>query len=247
MPQGALYILWYPCVPQSACAIVLLCHGLSVSLLRLCSQCFHLLESNLKELIWGHPSRVNSALYCSFVVWFCVCFVSVWGCVPYFVTYRKVGLGQPESTEIVVWISLILPPCSVFCFSLRLCPILYYFIIYHGFKPFFSLAQASRQVFMSVPGVFCFSLRLCSPFCHQQESRLGELVWGHLSRQRWWPGIIIQANLCHLPQAKHSAKWLFWYGDHKISEVGSVHSHTQLCLRVWHLLEFLSYDRLSIW
>ncbi|XP_054709028.1 DNA (cytosine-5)-methyltransferase 3A-like [Uloborus diversus] len=46
----------------------------------------------------------------------------------------------------------------------------------------------------------------------------GELVWGKLNSYPWWPSIVIDANDCGC-DATENKQWLFWLGDHKISEV----------------------------
>ena len=51
------------------------------------------------------------------------------------------------------------------------------------------------------------------------EGSLGKLVWGCIGDQRWWPGMVIHGDLCGCRPAKAGHLWVFWFGDHKISEV----------------------------
>ena len=52
-----------------------------------------------------------------------------------------------------------------------------------------------------------------------QEPHLGELVWAHLGSQRWWPAVVIHGSQAGVKPASRSRSWVFWYGDHKISQV----------------------------
>ena len=52
-----------------------------------------------------------------------------------------------------------------------------------------------------------------------QETQLGKLVWAKLSRQVWWPGMVIKGTYCGLKPARPGHLWIFWFGDHKVSEV----------------------------
>ena len=51
------------------------------------------------------------------------------------------------------------------------------------------------------------------------EGSLGKLVWGCIGDQRWWPAMVIHSDLCGCRPAKAGHLWVFWFGDHKISEV----------------------------
>ncbi|CAL1294730.1 unnamed protein product [Larinioides sclopetarius] len=52
-----------------------------------------------------------------------------------------------------------------------------------------------------------------------QQASAGTIVWGKLGSYQWWPGIIIRSTDCGQPEAKFGNLWLFWFGDHKISEI----------------------------
>ncbi|GBM46253.1 hypothetical protein AVEN_224819-1 [Araneus ventricosus] len=52
-----------------------------------------------------------------------------------------------------------------------------------------------------------------------QKASVGTIVWGKLGSYQWWPGIIIKSSDCGQPEAKFGNLWLFWFGDHKISEI----------------------------
>ena len=47
----------------------------------------------------------------------------------------------------------------------------------------------------------------------------GSLVWARLGNQRWWPAMVINAVDCGKSVSKRNHCWVFWFGDHKISEV----------------------------
>ena len=47
----------------------------------------------------------------------------------------------------------------------------------------------------------------------------GQLVWSCLGRKRLWSAMIIQDYCSGLGTAKRRYVWLFWFGDHTISEV----------------------------
>jgi len=44
-------------------------------------------------------------------------------------------------------------------------------------------------------------------------------VWGKLGRQHWWPGIVVEGYMVLKQQAQPNTSWIFWFGDHKISQV----------------------------
>ncbi|XP_067143227.1 DNA (cytosine-5)-methyltransferase 3A-like isoform X2 [Centruroides vittatus] len=48
---------------------------------------------------------------------------------------------------------------------------------------------------------------------------VGDFVWAKLGSQRWWPAVVIWGSDCGQPPAGHNESWVFWCGDHKISEV----------------------------
>ncbi|XP_071164263.1 putative leucine-rich repeat-containing protein DDB_G0290503 isoform X2 [Mytilus edulis] len=51
------------------------------------------------------------------------------------------------------------------------------------------------------------------------DSNFGQVVWGKLGRQRWWPAIVVEGYMVLRKQAEPGHSWLFWFGDHKITEV----------------------------
>ncbi|GFT72375.1 DNA-methyltransferase 3B [Trichonephila clavipes] len=48
---------------------------------------------------------------------------------------------------------------------------------------------------------------------------VGNIVWAKLGSHNWWPAIIIRSSDCGYPEAKFGNSWVFWFGDHKISEI----------------------------
>ncbi|GFU49674.1 DNA-methyltransferase 3B [Nephila pilipes] len=48
---------------------------------------------------------------------------------------------------------------------------------------------------------------------------VGSIVWAKLRSYSWWPAIIIRSTDCSRPEAKFGNSWVFWFGDHKISEI----------------------------
>ncbi|CAG2186092.1 unnamed protein product [Mytilus edulis] len=50
------------------------------------------------------------------------------------------------------------------------------------------------------------------------DSNFGQVVWGKLGRQRWWPAIVVEGYMVLRKQAEPGHSWLFWFGDHKITE-----------------------------
>ncbi|XP_055930560.1 DNA (cytosine-5)-methyltransferase 3A-like isoform X2 [Argiope bruennichi] len=56
-------------------------------------------------------------------------------------------------------------------------------------------------------------------FQQELKTSVGTIVWGKLGSYHWWPAIIINSSDCGQPEAKFGNLWLFWFGDHKISEV----------------------------
>ncbi|GFY49086.1 hypothetical protein TNIN_462632 [Trichonephila inaurata madagascariensis] len=48
---------------------------------------------------------------------------------------------------------------------------------------------------------------------------VGNIVWAKLGSHKWWPAIIIRSSDCGHPEAKFGNSWVFWFGDHKISEI----------------------------
>lgn len=45
-------------------------------------------------------------------------------------------------------------------------------------------------------------------------------MWAQLgSRQQWWPAIVIDGEDCGHATVKEAHSWVFWFGDHKVSQV----------------------------
>lgn len=53
----------------------------------------------------------------------------------------------------------------------------------------------------------------------RMDASVGEIVWAKLGSTRWWPAMIVWGSDCGQQPARFSQTWVFWYGDHKISEV----------------------------
>ncbi|XP_048240340.1 uncharacterized protein LOC124113634 [Haliotis rufescens] len=51
------------------------------------------------------------------------------------------------------------------------------------------------------------------------EPDYGKLVWARLSGERWWPGTIVKGTLIYLQSQKSASSWVYWFGDHKVSQV----------------------------
>ncbi|XP_076338328.1 DNA (cytosine-5)-methyltransferase 3B-like isoform X5 [Tachypleus tridentatus] len=51
------------------------------------------------------------------------------------------------------------------------------------------------------------------------EPSIGDIVWGKLGSTPWWPAIVIWGSDCGQPPAHPDQTWVFWFGDHKISEL----------------------------
>ena len=50
---------------------------------------------------------------------------------------------------------------------------------------------------------------------------LGTLVWGRYSKTVWWPGVVFRGALAGVKEARDGHVWIMWFGDYKISEVGT--------------------------
>nr|AYW00064.1 DNA methyltransferase 3 [Mizuhopecten yessoensis] len=50
---------------------------------------------------------------------------------------------------------------------------------------------------------------------------MGCLVWAKLGRDRWWPGLIVPGVMARMPYADPGSSWVYWFGDHKISQIFS--------------------------
>ena len=59
-----------------------------------------------------------------------------------------------------------------------------------------------------------------------REDSIGRLVWAKLASQHWWPGMVVRGAYCGQRRAKVGVSWIFWFGDHKVSEV-RLHGSTQ--------------------
>ncbi|ESN99160.1 hypothetical protein HELRODRAFT_162653 [Helobdella robusta] len=60
--------------------------------------------------------------------------------------------------------------------------------------------------------------------CDQESSydkifEIGQIVWARLYFCSFWPAVIIDGAMCGQKQASHDNYWVFWFGDHKVSEV----------------------------
>uniref|UniRef100_T1IZS9 DNA (cytosine-5-)-methyltransferase n=1 Tax=Strigamia maritima TaxID=126957 RepID=T1IZS9_STRMM len=51
------------------------------------------------------------------------------------------------------------------------------------------------------------------------DASVGEVVWAKLGSTRWWPAILIWGSDCGQQPAHAGNTWIFWFGDHKISEI----------------------------
>ena len=48
-------------------------------------------------------------------------------------------------------------------------------------------------------------------------------MWAQLGgRQRWWPAVVITGEDCGHDTVKQAYCWVFWFGDHKVSQVSLV-------------------------
>ena len=57
---------------------------------------------------------------------------------------------------------------------------------------------------------------MCNVF---QEPNYGKLVWARLAGEKWWPGMIIKGSQVYLQGDNENMSWIFWFGDHKVSQV----------------------------
>ena len=44
-------------------------------------------------------------------------------------------------------------------------------------------------------------------------------MWAQLGSHQWWPAVVINGDDCGRAAAKDWHSWVFWFGDHKVSEV----------------------------
>jgi len=64
-------------------------------------------------------------------------------------------------------------------------------------------------------------------------------VWAQLgARQLWWPAIVINAEDCGQASIKEAHCWVFWFGDHKVSQV--------CCLFVMNIRRLLWHEHWSL-
>ncbi|XP_053398020.1 DNA (cytosine-5)-methyltransferase 3B-like isoform X2 [Mercenaria mercenaria] len=81
----------------------------------------------------------------------------------------------------------------------------------------------------------------------------GSLVWGRLSKTRWWPAIIIDGPVAGQIKARAGWTWLMWFGDHKISQmrlsqvVNFTHQFRQHCRgKLSSALEYAIIEALKV-
>ncbi len=58
----------------------------------------------------------------------------------------------------------------------------------------------------------------------EKDSNECHLVWARLSNMKWWPGIVVRGIYCGMAPARPGYSWIFWYGDHKVSQVSLVYT-----------------------
>ena len=47
-------------------------------------------------------------------------------------------------------------------------------------------------------------------------------MWAQLgSRHPWWPAMVIAGEDCGHTRVKQDHTWVFWFGDHKVSQVSA--------------------------
>ncbi|KAG1670258.1 DNA (cytosine-5)-methyltransferase 3A [Nymphon striatum] len=51
------------------------------------------------------------------------------------------------------------------------------------------------------------------------DAIIGEIVWAKLGSTRWWPAMVVWGEDCGQAPAHNGQVWVFWFGDHKISEL----------------------------
>ncbi|KAM7285387.1 hypothetical protein ISCGN_032329 [Ixodes scapularis] len=57
------------------------------------------------------------------------------------------------------------------------------------------------------------------PSVQEQGARAGQVVWAQLGSARWWPAVRILGPECGQSPARLGHAWVFWLGDHKVSQV----------------------------
>ncbi len=58
----------------------------------------------------------------------------------------------------------------------------------------------------------------------EKDSNECHLVWARLGNMKWWPGIVVRGIYCGMAPARPGYSWIFWYGDHKVSQVSLVYT-----------------------
>ncbi|PRD36467.1 UNVERIFIED_CONTAM: DNA (cytosine-5)-methyltransferase 3B [Trichonephila clavipes] len=49
----------------------------------------------------------------------------------------------------------------------------------------------------------------------------GDFVWAKMQSYPWWPAVIIEPNDCGRDEVAENSFWVFWFGDHKVTEMKS--------------------------
>jgi len=58
----------------------------------------------------------------------------------------------------------------------------------------------------------------------EESGSKGRIVWGKLTaRCKPWPGVTIRGSDAAQVAASSENQWIFWYGEHKVSEVRIVY------------------------
>ncbi|XP_040064068.1 DNA (cytosine-5)-methyltransferase 3A [Ixodes scapularis] len=57
------------------------------------------------------------------------------------------------------------------------------------------------------------------PSVQERGARAGQVVWARLGSARWWPAVRISGPECGQSPARLGHAWVFWLGDHKVSQV----------------------------
>ncbi|CAG2103434.1 unnamed protein product, partial [Medioppia subpectinata] len=59
-----------------------------------------------------------------------------------------------------------------------------------------------------------------SPTVGKYEFEIGDIVWGTLANYKtWFPALIISHLHCKQKAAKKGQTWVYWFGDHQVSEI----------------------------
>ncbi|CAL1276398.1 unnamed protein product [Larinioides sclopetarius] len=46
----------------------------------------------------------------------------------------------------------------------------------------------------------------------------GDIVWGKIKTYPWWPAIVLNPKDCGRDKVGRNKFWIFWFGDHKITQ-----------------------------